>query len=256
MTVELSYSEAGDGMPVVVLHGLFGNKRNWGAIAKPLSSAHRVITLDLRNHGDSPWAPTMSYPEMAEDVAALVERVVEGPAAVIGHSMGGKTAMLLAFQRPDLVERLMVVDIPPAPRNSGLGAYARGMRGLDLAGVSRRSEAEAMLAETVPDPSIRAFLVQNLVLRDGSLDWKINLEAIDTCMPDIEGFPDIDSDDAYEGPCVHLIGEKSDFVLTQHQAEIERLFPMADVETVPDADHWVHADQPKLFFEAAQRFLG
>lgn len=255
MTLSLSFSEAGSGPPVVILHGLFGNKRNWGAIAKPLSAEYRVITVDLRNHGDSPWAETMSYPEMADDVAALIEAEVGEPAAVIGHSMGGKAAMLLAFRRPDLVERLMVVDIPPAPRNSGLRPYVEGMRGLDLSSISRRSEAEAALAGAVPDPGIRAFLVQNLQLKDGALEWKLNLAAIDAAMSDIEGFPDIDSEDAYEGACVHLIGGKSDFVLTQHQAEIERLFPAAEIETIADAAHWVHADQPAAFLNSVKRFL-
>lgn len=253
---ELSFAEAGDGPPVVILHGLFGNKRNWGAIAKPLSTEFRVLAVDLRNHGDSPWADTMSYPEMARDVAALIRDKVGEPAAVIGHSMGGKAAMLMAFQDPDLVERLMVVDIPPAPRDSGLSSYVTAMRSMDLTQVKRRADAEALLTGAVGQASIRAFLVQNLAMQDGAFAWKLNLEAIDNGMPDIEGFPDIDSDLAYEGPCLHLVGAKSSYVLPHHHAEIDRLFPNAEVDAIPDADHWVHADQPKAFLDRVRVFLG
>lgn len=254
--LDLAYSEIGDGAPLVVLHGLFGNKRNWGAIAKSLAGTYRVITVDLRNHGESPWDPDMTYPVMARDVAGLIEKLVGGPAHVIGHSMGGKTAMMLAFERPELIDRLVVADIPPAPRDSGLMAYVEAMRGLDTASMTRRAEAETALEPHISERMIRTFLVQNLTpAEDGGLTWKLNLEAIRDQMPVIEGFPDVDSDDAFPRPALHLVGANSEYVLPRHHAEIERLFPHGEVEAIPDAGHWLHAEQPALFTEAVRTFL-
>lgn len=254
--LDLSYTETGDGPPVVILHGLFGNKRNWGFIAKGLSDRFRVIAADLRNHGESPWDPSMRYEEMADDVAALIEKTVGGPAHVIGHSMGGKTAMLLSFRHPDLIDRLIVADIPPAPRDSGLIAYVKAMQALNVASMSRRSEAEAALEPAVAEPAIRTFLAQNLAAADGGgLAWKLNLDAIEDQMPEIEGFPDIDSDDAFPRPALHLLGANSTHVLPQHHAEIDRLFPHGDIETIPDAGHWLHAEQPKAVLAAMEDFL-
>ncbi|WP_421876155.1 alpha/beta fold hydrolase [Pacificispira sp.] len=254
--LDLAYSEIGDGAPLVVLHGLFGNKRNWGAIAKSLAEEYRVITVDLRNHGESPWDSDMAYPVMAADVAALIEKLVGGPTHVIGHSMGGKTSMVLAFDRPDLVDRLVVADIPPAPRDSGLMAYVRAMQAMDTGAMKRRAEAEAALEPDIPERMIRTFLVQNLTPAEGGgLGWKLNLEAIRDQMPVIEGFPDIDSDDAFPRPALHLVGAESKYVLPRHHAEIERLFPYGEIEAIPDAGHWLHAEQPALFTEAVRTFL-
>lgn len=254
--LDLSYSEIGEGPPLVILHGLFGNKRNWGIIAKALATEYRVLTVDLRNHGDSPWDPDMAYPVMAADVAGLIDRQVGGPAHVIGHSMGGKTAMLLAFDNPDLVDRLVVADIPPAPRNSGLMAYVEAMLAMDTSAMKRRAEAEVALEGVVGEKSTRTFLAQNLTPAEaGGLTWKLNLAAIREQMPNIEGFPDIDSDLAFQRPTLHLLGARSEYVLPQHHGEIDRLFPYGDIEEIPDAGHWLHAEQPALFIDAVRSFL-
>ena len=230
--LDLSFSEAGEGPPLVILHGLFGNKRNWGAISKVLSKTYRVLSVDLRNHGESPWDEEMTYPAMAGDIAGLIEKQIGGPARVIGHSMGGKASMILALEQPDLVEEL------------------------DVAGMTRRSEAEEALAPAIPERMIRTFLAQNLAPAEGGgLTWKINLDVIEKAMPNIEGFPDIDSDHAFEKPSLHLTGANSTHVLPRHHAEIERLFPNSEIEAIPDAGHWLHAEQPALFLEAVESFL-
>ncbi len=254
--LDLSWTESGEGPPLVILHGLFGNKRNWGAISRHLANRYRVICADLRNHGESSWSDEMTYPAMAGDIAGLIETVVGGPAHVIGHSMGGKAAMLLALDRPDLVDRLIVADIPPAPRDSGLLAYVKAMQALDVAAMTRRAEAEDALAPEIPEKAIRTFLAQNLApVEGGGLTWKINLDVIETAMPVIEDFPDIDSDRAFARPCLHLIGANSGYVQPHHHSEIDRLFPNSEIEAIPEAGHWLHAEQPRLFIQAVERFL-
>ncbi len=157
MSVELSLNEYGAGPPVVILHGLFGSKRNFSAVARQLADSFRVVTVDLRNHGESPWDDRHDYPALADDVARLIERQLGEPAAVIGHSMGGKAAMLMALTRPELVERLVVVDIPPARSRGTPISYVHAMQAVPLAQLSRRSEVEQALAVAIPDPVVRGL---------------------------------------------------------------------------------------------------
>ncbi len=256
MPVQLSYSETGDGPPLIILHGLFGWKRNWAGIANMLADDYRVFTLDLRNHGDSPHAPGMSYAEMAEDIATFLQGAGLGPVPVVGHSMGGKTSMVLALTEPDLLERLLVLDIAPIPYDRDYDDYISALRAVDLAAVTRRSDVDAALELAFPDRSIRAFLLQNLATDgDGLFKWRVNLDAIDHHMDNIMGFPDIDSDQAFEGRTLFLAGGNSDYVTQNHQAEIDRLFPNADLDFVAGASHWVHADKPEVFVSRLRTFL-
>src|SRR4051812_2005774 len=166
MSIALAATDYGQGPPLLVLHGLFGSGRNWASIAQRLAADRRVITLDLRNHGASPWQDAMGYAEMATDLLDHIETHGLGPSAVLGHSMGGKVAMTAAFVRPDLVERLVVVDIAPVANPPNLLAYVKAMRAADLAGVTRRGEVDAALAEAVPNAAERGFLLQNLVIEE------------------------------------------------------------------------------------------
>src|ERR1700722_14106914 len=152
MAVTLEAAEFGDGEPVAILHGLFGSGRNWASIAQRLGEHNRVIAFDLRNHGRSPWSETMGYAEMAEDVHGAMAARGHRRYALIGHSMGGKIAMVLALSDPAAVERLVVVDIAPVTYPVPYLAYVRAMRALDLGTVSRRRDADAALARTIADP--------------------------------------------------------------------------------------------------------
>lgn len=244
-----------DGPPVVVLHGLFGSGRNWMTVSRRLADRYRVLAPDLRNHGTSPWSPVHTYEAMADDIVAVLEERSPGPAALVGHSMGGKAAMLVALRRPDLVDRLVVVDVAPVAYESGFGAYAGAMAEADLDGVTRRAEVDAQLASAVPAPGVRAFLLQNLVLdRDGAR-WRVNLPVLEAAMPTISGFPAVAAGTSYNGPALFVAGGRSDYVRREHADAVMTLFPRAEVAIVPEAGHWVHAERLEDFLAVLDPFL-
>jgi pimeloyl-ACP methyl ester carboxylesterase len=254
MPLDLAANEFGSGPPVAILHGLFGSGRNWRSIAQQLAARHRVLTFDLRNHGASPWAG-MSYGDMVEDLrVSLRARGIER-AALLGHSMGGKLAMLTALLHPSEVDRLVIVDIAPAANPPNLLAYVRAMRAVDLNGVTRRAEMDARLAGAVPDPAERAFLLQNLVIGENAAHWRLNLEAIERDFPEIVGFPDLPAGSAYRGPALFVAGDRSNYIQPEHEAAIRRLFPQARIIGIEGAGHWVHAEQPQAFLQTVAPFL-
>ena len=256
MAVPLAFSETGSGPPLVILHGLFGSKRNWSSLAGKLAARRRVFTVDLRNHGASPWDPRHDYPALADDVADLIQRHVGGPAAVIGHSMGGKAAMMLALTRPELVERLVVVDIAPAPSSAGTLDVLRTLQAVPLAGMTRRADVEAALVASAIEPAVAAFLAQNVASGpEGRLAWTINLDALDRHAADILGFPEPPAGVRFEKPTLFIAGGRSDYLRPEHRPVIERLFPSAAFETIEQAGHWVHAEAPGPFLETVTRFL-
>jgi esterase len=253
--VEVSWSAFGAGASLVILHGLFGSKRNWTSIASSLGRHHRVLAVDLRNHGMSPWDDRHDYPALAADIARFIELEAGGRAPVIGHSMGGKTAMMLALTRPDLVERLVVVDIPPAVSRGPIGDVLQILRSVPLERYAERAEVQAALAERIPDPKLRGFLMLNVVAGPDGLAWAVNLDALARHFDLIAGFPEVSSAGAFRQPTLFLVGGHSDYVRPEHHAEIRRLFPAATIEVLPGAGHWVHADAPAAFVASIERFL-
>jgi esterase len=253
-----------EGSRVVFLHGLFGQGRNWNTIAKELSDRHRVLLVDLPNHGRSPWTEHLDY----LDMAARVAEVLDGPATVVGHSMGGKVAMVLALTRPDLVERLVVADMSPvdygdeATVTGGVLGYARILLDLDLDGVERREEADRRLAPAVPDATIRSFLLQNL-RRDGEgpdagWRWAANLEAVVRDGAVLSGWPAERLADlpAYDGRVLWLAGERSAYVQPAYDEAMRRWFPRYRKVTLKDTGHWLHSERPDVFVAALRQFLG
>lgn len=255
MTVELAFAEAGEGPPLLILHGLFGSGRNWASVAQKLAASRRVITLDLRNHGASPWADAMTYDAMADDVRAFASARGFARFDLMGHSMGGKAAMALALRRGDLVERLIVVDVAPVSYPPALLAYVRALRAVDLGRVARRADADAQLAAAIPDPGERGFLLQNLVIEGGRARWRLNLPVLERAMAEIAGFPDDMAGRAYAGPALFVAGARSGYVAPEHVPAVERLFPRARIVRVPEAGHWVHAERPAEFLAAVTPFL-
>jgi len=253
----LSYLEAGEsvgGTPLLVLHGLFGSARNWQTLARRFAERRHVYALDLRNHGGAPWADTMTYPEMADDILRFIEDRGYPRAAVVGHSMGGKAAMTLALRHPQRVERLVVVDIAPVRYTHTHGPYVAAMQRADLDGCTRRSEVEGQLADAVPEAPLRSFLLQNLVLENGRFQWRVNLDAIGAGMDDLIGFPDL-GDARYDGPALFIGGGNSDYITPEHAPLIHRHFPNARIEMIPGAGHWVHAERPEEIAALVEGFL-
>jgi esterase len=255
MIVPLAAVESGAGSPLAILHGLFGSGRNWASIAQRLAERHRVIAIDLRNHGASPWAETMDYREMADDVRSTLRGRGHDRFSLLGHSMGGKVAMVSALEDGAAIERLIVVDIAPveyAVRHLG---YVQAMRELDLAAIRRRSDADAALAPAIPDAAERAFLLQNLVLEDGRARWRLNLEAIEREMPRLVDFPTMPPGRAYQGPALFIAGSLSDYLRPEFEPTIRGLFPNAEIANIDNAGHWVHAEQPTAFLAVVEGFL-
>jgi pimeloyl-ACP methyl ester carboxylesterase len=251
----------GDAGPrVVFLHGLFGQGRNFTGVAKALSDAARVLLVDLPDHGRSPWSAEFSYPRMADQVADLLRARAPGEGwTVVGHSMGGKVAMLIALRHPDLVERLCVVDVAPATTSavSSFSTYVTALRGVDLDSLTDRAAAERTVSRLVPDAGVRGFLLQNL-RREGNgagagWRWQMNLDLLGDRLPEIAGWPETTG--RYDGPVLWLAGEGSDYVQPAVVPAMRALFPRVRLVRVKNAGHWVHADQPDVFVAALRRFL-
>lgn len=240
---------------MTILHGLFGAGRNWNAIARRLAEQARVLLPDLRNHGASPHAEPMTYPAMATDVGALLDRQGIERSDMIGHSMGGKAAMYLALTEPQRVDRLVVVDIAPVRYDHSFQGLIRILRQLPLAHMTGRAAADEWLARQIPEAALRQFLLQNLVRRGDRYLWRINLDAIEQAMPELIGFPDVHGLRPFFGPALFIAGERSTYVLPEHNTAIERLFPQAAIERLPGAGHWLHSEQPEQFLSIVQRFL-
>jgi esterase len=257
--VEYGGDGNGDAPLLVVLHGLFGSAQNWATIARRLADRYRVVAVDMRNHGASPWDDAMSYDAMADDVIALLRGIGGGDggsaAALLGHSMGGKAAMLAALREPDLIGRLIVADVAPAPYPPALGAYVAAMQAVDLTAISRRAEADEQLKPRIPEPGIRAFLLQNLVQGPDGFRWRLNLPVLGRDIAQISGFPEAPAGPSYGGPTLFLRGEHSNYVTSAHEPEIRRLFPHAEIATIAGAGHWLHAEKPDAFLDALTRFL-
>ncbi len=249
----LSGTELGSGQPVALLHGLFGSAANFGSVQKRLAERHRVIALDLRNHGTSPHAPFMSYPAMAEDVLETLRARNALPCTLVGHSMGGKVAMAAALEAPGAVARLLVADISPVPYPPLFRAYAQAMAAVPMTAELTRIAADRVLAATVELPAVRAFLLQNL--RFGLQPaWRIGLDAIANALPLIEGWPELD-EGAYLGPALFVSGQRSDYIRPEHRSIIRELFPAARFATLKNAGHWVHADNPEGFISLVEAFM-
>ncbi len=236
--------------PLLIAHGLFGSARNWAGMAKRLAVGRKVVAVDMRNHGTSPWLPSHGYADQAADLAEVIT-ALGGQVDVLGHSMGGKAAMALALIHPDRVRRLVVGDIAPVSYAHTQSHLISAMRDLDLTRVTRRSEADRLLAETVTDAGVRAFLLQSLDVEPRQ--WRLNLDVLEAEMPQIIGWPGIEG--RVNVPALFLTGAMSRYVLPEHEAGIRALFPAARISSVAGAGHWLHADRPQEVASAVLSFL-
>jgi esterase len=252
--MKLHFREYGHGDPLIILHGLFGSHDNWHPVSRRLAERYHVFAVDQRNHGHSPHAPEMNYPVMAEDLAQFCLDHSMASARVLGHSMGGKTAMQFALAHPAQVAGLVVVDIAPRAYDMAHSQISGALLSLDLKTFQTRRQVEEALAPAIQELAVRRFLLKNLGHDpDGAFRWKLNLRDIFRNHDSLNAA--VESDRPFEKPALFIRGGKSDYVREADLVEIRRLFPQAEFHTLAEAGHWVHADAPEAFVKALEIIL-
>jgi len=252
--MKLHYKRFGEGQPIIILHGLMGMLDNWHSFAKLIAEAgFEVFIFDARNHGRSPHTREFSYPDMVNDLEEFIEEhTIQNP-VIVGHSMGGKTAMLMAQKNPELLCKLVVVDISPREYPIHHEMMLEGLFVIDLKNISRRAQAEDILLQYVVDNRTRQFLLKNLYWNaDKEMAWRFNLEVISKEIQTM-GVEILFAQ--YNGPTLFIRGEKSTSVQAEDEEVIARAFPDGNIVTVPGAGHWVHADKPQQFLKELLGFI-
>lgn len=254
--MELNFKSFGQGEPVIILHGMFGTLDNWQTIAKKLAKNYLVYIVDLRNHGRSPHTDELSYSLMANDVKEFMEENWMFEATVIGHSMGGKVAMQLATEYPDMVTKLVVVDIAPKKYVGSHQTIFDALFGLDLSTLDSRNDADDYLATKIKEDGVRQFLLKNLHLdkESGKYAWKMNLQSIFDNYAHILG--NSLAGEPYEGETLFINGANSDYVKATELPDYQLFFPNASLITIEGAGHWVHAEKPKELLAVLNEFIG
>ncbi len=252
--VELYHKVLGQGDPLLILHGLFGTSDNWQTIGKLLSEHYTVYLVDQRDHGRSPHTAEINYTLMAEDLRHFMESNWIFKAHIMGHSMGGKTAMQFALHNPDMVDQLIVVDIAPKNYTGGHEDIFDAILALDLNTIESRAEAEFFLQKKLHDRSVVQFLMKNLTRsKEGRYEWKMNLPVIHQNYEVI--LDNVEDKQAFEGDALFIRGANSNYIQDSDWQIILKQFPKASLATIPNAGHWVHAEQPMLLLQAVQQFL-
>ena len=252
--MELHFQAYGQGEPLIILHGLFGSSDNWSSISPKLAPYFRNFAVDLRNHGRSGHDPQMSYQIMAEDLEEFFRLRKLDWAYVLGHSLGGKTAMQFALSYPQRVQKLIVLDIAPRPYPPYHKSILSALLALDLRAYTNRKQIEDALAAAIPDLSVRQFLLKNLA-RDsaGSLHWRLGLAEINQSYDRLcEGIRD---KDRFDGPALFIRGESSTYLTMEDLPAIQRLFTRAELKTIPRAGHLAHVENPSAFLKMTLEFL-
>ncbi len=252
--MELHFKSFGQGEPIVILHGLFGMLDNWQTLARKLAENYSVFLVDQRNHGRSPHDSEFHYSVMAEDLKTFLESQWIYKSHIIGHSMGGKAAMQFALDYPDMVDRLVVVDIGPERNESNHERIYDALLALPIDQIQSRKEAETFLASRLSDWGIRQFLLKNLQRKkEGGYRWKMNLPVLHREYDEI--LAAVAGSEIFEGPALFLRGGNSNYIDPERFGEVQQFFSAAELQTIPDAGHWVHADQPERLLTAVEAFL-
>lgn len=255
--MNLFFRKSGSGQPMIILHGLFGLSDNWASLAKKWSEHFTVYAVDLRNHGQSPHSDQWKYWIMAEDVLELIEKENLKNVILLGHSMGGKVAMYLTLDSPQLISKLIVVDIAPRKYPVGNEDVVAALLKVHPEKLASRKEAEEILSGELHDPGTIQFLLKNLYHKEEAggkthLDWRFNLPVISKNLAVVSEPTD------EPAPCdvetLFIRGENSDYISKADEEEIKRVFPRATIQTIEGAGHWVHADKPADVFDAVMKF--
>lgn len=252
--MELHFEQSGGGEPLIILHGLFGSLDNWRTVSARLAQHFTVFALDQRNHGRSAHSEQMDYPSMAKDVREFLGKRGLSKAFVLGHSMGGKTAMQLALLHPQTVSRLIIADIAPRAYEPRHERMIAGMLALDLGRFESRSQMEAALTPAVPDQPTRQFLLKNVVRSEGGgFRWRMGTAQIQGNYRYLTQA--IQGPAPFTGATLFIRGANSDYILDSDLPEIRRWFPLASVETILGAGHLLHVEQLDRFVETVTGFL-
>ena len=249
----LHYKEIGEGKPLVILHGLFGTSDNWQTHAKKLGEYYRVILVDQRNHGHSPWSEDFTYEHLADDLERLIQHLGIDQFTLIGHSMGGKTAMYYSQKYPNRLEKMVIVDIGIKRYPMHHNEIIKGIKSIDLSTIESRSAAEQAMLPFVDSYGVRQFLLKNLYwIEKGKLAWRMNVDVLEREMEEILApIPPIE----VWTPTLFLRGAMSNYILDEDWDGIEEIFPDATLETIENAGHWVHSEQPEEFIEKILGFI-
>ncbi len=253
--MKLNHKIYGNGKPIIIMHGLFGSGDNWRSIAKNLESTYQCIVVDMRNHGRSPHDPEMNFTVMAEDIHKLMIALNLEKVSLIGHSMGGKVAMQFALSHPNLVDKLIVVDIAPKNYPPHHSTVIEAIEAIAPNEIEERSDAENIFARFLgQDQSTIQFLMKNLTrLNGGGFSWKANMPVIISSYALL--VEEIKSNGSFDGKVLFVRGENSRYILDDDLEAITGLFPHYTLNTIANAGHWVHAEAPEAFSEVVQNFL-
>lgn len=245
--MKLHYKKMGSGQPLIILHGLFGSSDNWQTHGKKLSDYFEVYLVDQRNHGKSDWSDAFSYELMAADLFEFVQEHNLEDFILMGHSMGGKTAMYFAQEHEDLLEKLIVVDMGVKSYPVHHDRILEGLKSLDLSIIDSRGDAQKALAEYIDDASIRQFLLKNLYWKSkGQLAWRINIPVLDKKINEIvKELPDKE----VLTDTLFMRGGKSNYILEEDTEQIKSYFPVSEIYSIESAGHWIHAEAPTEFIE-------
>jgi len=255
--MKLYFKHYGSGQPVIILHGVFGISDNWVSIGRKIAEKFSVYIPDQRNHGKSPHSATFNYFAMSDDLLEFIRTHELEKPILIGHSMGGKVAMTFTLEHPEMVEKLVVVDISPRkyPGRNVHFEMIEAMMAVDLDKVETREQVEDQLKSSIPSTRIRLFVMKNLYRKTRhTFDWRLNLPAISANMDFI--FEGVQSTDTYTGPVLFVKGGKSDYIQEEDYPLINKMFPNVEIETIEGASHWVHAEAPDELCALFSRFLG
>lgn len=251
--MKLNYKEVGEGKPLIILHGLFGSSDNWISIARKLGEKRKVYVIDQRNHGDSPHSDEFSYDAMAADLKEFIDDHSISNFDLIGHSLGGKTAMFFASIHPSLVNKLIVVDIAPKQYPVHHDTIIEGLKSIDLYTLKSRNEADKALSEYVPLLGVRQFLLKNLKRTLEGFGWKINIDVIQKEIAEVGKA--LATGSSFNKPTLFIRGGMSNYILEDDMEQILSHFANAKLTTVKGASHWVHAEKPDVFLDEVSTFL-
>ena len=252
--MKLHFRTLGEGLPLVILHGLFGTSDNWQTLGRRFSENYKVYLVDMRNHGRTEHSHEFDYQLMADDIKELIQSENLQNPIVMGHSMGGKAAMNFALQNPELLCKLIVVDIAPKAYPPHHDEIIAGLKSIDLANLKSRNDADEQLKAYVLEADTRLFLLKNLYRKeDNTFAWRVNIPAVEKNIDKIGG--EITSDAPFTKPTLFIRGGRSRYIKPEDNTSISSLFPDSEIESIEEAGHWVHAEAPEKFYEIVMRFL-